>query len=105
MIKAIDPNVQHHQETQEIPWRFFRYAEVLLAFSSSSIELGEEDDARWAINQIRNRAGMPDIVASGDELKQKYRNERRIEMSYEDQRFWDIRRWMKIGRASCRERV
>src|SRR5690625_5707994 len=24
MIKAIDPNVQHHQETQEIPWRFFQ---------------------------------------------------------------------------------
>ncbi|HLR91011.1 MAG TPA: RagB/SusD family nutrient uptake outer membrane protein [Balneolaceae bacterium] len=94
MIKAIDPNVQHHQETQEIPWRFFRYAEVLLAFAEASIELGEEDDARWAINQIRNRAGMPDIVANGDELKQKYRNERRIEMSYEDQRFWDIRRWM-----------
>ncbi len=94
MIKAIDPDVQHYQETQEVPWRFFRYAEILLNYAEASIELGEEDDARWAINQIRSRAGMPDITESGDALKQRYRNERRIEMSYEDQRFWDIRRWM-----------
>jgi starch-binding outer membrane protein, SusD/RagB family len=93
MIKAIDPDVPHHEEKQEVPWRYFRYAEILLNYAEASIELGEEDDARRAINLIRNRAGMPDITDSGDVLRQRYRNERRIEMAYEDQRFWDIRRW------------
>src|SRR5699024_1581727 len=93
MIKAIDPNVQHYQETQEVPWRFFRYAEILLNYAEASIELGEEADARWAINKIRDRAGMPDITDTGAELMERYRNERRIEMVFEDQRFWDIRRW------------
>lgn len=93
MIKAIDPNVQHYQETQEIPWRFFRYAEILLNYTEASIELGEENDARRAINRIRDRAGMPDITETGAELIERYRNERRIEMVFEEQRFWDIRRW------------
>jgi hypothetical protein len=29
-------------------------------------------------------------------FRDKLRNERRVEMAFEDQRFWDIRRW-KIG--------
>ena len=37
---------------------------------------------------------MPDITESGAELKARYRNERRIEMVFEDQRFYDVRRWL-----------
>lgn len=37
---------------------------------------------------------MPDVTESGDALMKRYRNERRIEMAYEDQRFFDVRRWM-----------
>ncbi|HKG69160.1 MAG TPA: RagB/SusD family nutrient uptake outer membrane protein, partial [Segetibacter sp.] len=39
-------------------------------------------------------AGMPALTETGDALRQRYRNERRIEMSYEEQRFFDARRWM-----------
>ncbi len=43
---------------------------------------------------IRKRAGLPNITSSGATLKESVRHERRIELMYEDQRFFDIRRWM-----------
>src|SRR5699024_3187315 len=94
--KFIDPTVDHKENEQEIPWPFFRYAEVLLNYAEASIELGEDSKARDAINKIRVRAGMPKLEqsVSGDELREKYRNERRIEMTAELQRFFDVRRWM-----------
>lgn len=92
--KFIDPSVNHSTSAkQTVPWRFFRYAEVLLNYAEASIELGEEADARDAINQIRRRAGMPEITESGEALKERYRNERRIELAFEEHRYWDVRRW------------
>ena len=92
--KFIDPDVNHSiTEKQEVPWRFFRYAEILLNFVEASIELGEYEEARSTLNEIRRRAGMPDLTESGEELKQRYRNERRVELAFEDHRFFDIRRW------------
>lgn len=43
---------------------------------------------------IRHRAGLPDIQATGDELRTKYMHERKIELSFEDHRFFDVRRWL-----------
>ena len=37
---------------------------------------------------------MPAITDVGDALKQRYRNERNVEMMFEEQRFYDARRWM-----------
>jgi hypothetical protein len=37
---------------------------------------------------------MPASTESGDALRQRYRNERRIEMAFEEQRYHDARRWM-----------
>jgi starch-binding outer membrane protein, SusD/RagB family len=92
--KFIDPSVNHSEmEKQEVPWRFFRYAEILLNFAEASIELGEYEEARNALNEIRERAGMPELTESGSELMKRYRNERRIELAFEDHRFFDIRRW------------
>lgn len=91
--KFIDPTVDAQYFTQDIPWRYFRYTEVLLNYVEACIELGEDAEARTYLNMIRHRAGMPDITESGDALRQRYRNERRIEMCYEEQRFFDVRRW------------
>lgn len=91
--KFIDPSNDPLNRRQEVPWRFFRYAEILLNYAEASFELGEENETRWAVNRIRERAGMPEIVAGGDDLLRQYRNERRIELAFEDHRYWDIRRW------------
>jgi hypothetical protein len=92
--KFVDPSVDPQYVKQDVPFRHFRYAETLLNYAEAAIELGDEDDARTALNQIRTRAGQPDITATGDALKDAYRHERRVEMAYEDQRFWDVRRWI-----------
>jgi len=78
----------------DLTWRYFRYAEILLNYAEACIELGEEGEARTYLNMIRKRAGMPEVTDSGDELLARCRNERRVEMLGEDQRFFDVRRWM-----------
>jgi len=97
--KFVDPNLDPQYVAQEVPFRHIRYAEVLLNFAEASIELGEDGPARDAINLIRKRAGQPDITESGDALRERYRNERRIELAYEDHRFWDVRRWLVGAQA------
>lgn len=96
MKKFIDPNVNAQFDNQEVPWVFFRYAETLLNYAEASIELNELDDAVSALNQIRKRAGMPLFSAGMGQaaLREEYRNERRVEMAFEEQRFFDVRRWM-----------
>lgn len=90
--KFIDPTLPP-QERQESPWIIFRYGEILLNYAEACIGLGEEQNARDAINQIRDRAGMPDITDTGPALVDRYRNERRIELFGEEHRLFDIRRW------------
>ncbi len=89
-----DPNVVDNNTRQYIPYPFFRYTEAVLNYVEASIELGQEDEARIWLNKIRFRAGMPAITLSGDALRQEYRNERRVEMVFEEQRYHDARRWM-----------
>lgn len=96
MKKFIDPNVNAQFDNQEIPWIFYRYAETLLNYAEASIELNELSDAVSVLNQIRRRAGMPEFSAGMGQaaLREEYRNERRVEMAFEEQRFFDTRRWM-----------
>ncbi len=90
----LDPNVVDNNTRQYIPYPFFRYTEAVLNYVEASIELGQEDVATTWLNKIRFRAGMPAVISSGDALKQEYRNERRVEMAFEEQRYHDARRWM-----------
>lgn len=96
--KFIDPGVVHEYAAaggnQEAPWHYFRYGEILLNYAEACLGLGQEDEAKTYINMIRERAGMPDITSSGQQLINDYRNERRIELVFEQHRYFDIRRWM-----------
>lgn len=85
-------------------WILFRYGEALLNYAEAMNEaygpdvdfFGDGKTARWAVNQIRDRQGvkMPPVVASNyEEMKQKIKHERRIELAFEEHRHWDIRRW------------
>jgi hypothetical protein len=94
MRKFIDPSVDAQYNKQDQPWRYIRYTEVLLNYAEALMELGEEDEARTYINMIRKRSFMPDITESGAALEERYRNERKIELAFEDHRYFDVRRWM-----------
>ncbi len=82
---------------------YARYTDVLLMFAeAANEEVGPDGDiggytAREVINAIRERAGIisSDYVngLGQAQMKDLIRNERRIEMSFEEERFWDLRRW------------
>src|SRR5438552_4190529 len=53
--KFVDPSINAQFIKEQVPWIFFRYAEVLLNYAEASIELNELGDAVSALNQIRDR--------------------------------------------------
>ncbi len=89
-----DPSIVDQSIRQTIPWPELRYTEAMLNYAEASIELGQDDEAKIWLNKIRYRAGMPAITETGDALRQRYRNERRIELVYEEHRYHDARCWM-----------
>lgn len=90
-------------------WVLFRYGEVLLnyaeamneAFGPNTAPNPLQMTAYVAVNLIRNRAGMPEfpLGMTKESFREKLRNERRVELAFEDHRFWDIRRW-EIGNST-----
>ena len=93
----------NRDETRIHNWVMFRYAEVLLNYAEAMNEAyGPDNDngyglsARRAVNMIRGRNGiaMPDVVAGNkDEMRDRIKHERRIELALEDHRYWDLIRW------------
>lgn len=69
-----------------------RYAEVLLNYAEAAAELGNASEARWALNQIRTRAGIQTLT-DAEATVNKVRHERQVELAFESHRYWDIRRW------------
>jgi len=81
--------------TCTIPWILFRMGEIYLNYAEAEFELGDEATCRQYINLVRARAGMPGIPATvtGETLRARLYNERRIELAFEEHRYWDVRRW------------
>ena len=82
------------------PWIYFRYAEVLLNYAEAQNEaVGPDATVYSALHQIRQRAGMPDIVAglSQSDMRTAIRRERQVELAFEEHRFYDVRRWKIAG--------
>ena len=96
-LRKFMPEVEQisFNEHYTIPWPFFRLAEIYLNYAEAEFALGNEDVCRQYISKVRARVGMPAIPASvtGEALRARLYNERRIELAFESQRFFDIRRW------------
>lgn len=75
-------------------WIIFRYAEILLNAAEAINEAEGPANAYQYVNAVRARSGMPAYSnMSQTELRERIRNERRIELAFEDHRFFDARRW------------
>jgi hypothetical protein len=79
-------------------WVIMRYAEILLIYAESKIELNDLDATVYAaINQVRNRSGMPGVSAAdmGNQalMRQLVRRERKVELALEGFHLFDMRRW------------
>lgn len=89
-----DPNIIDMSQKQEIPSIQIRYTEAIFHYIEALLELGDEATAKQWLQKIPFRAGLPAITESGTALVERFRNEKNIEMLFEEQRFYDTRRWM-----------
>lgn len=81
-------------------YMFFRYAEVLLSFAEAENEVnGPTTEVLSAVNKVRTRNNnLPTVEAtygtvSKDKMREIILRERRVELSFEDKRWWDVLRW------------
>ncbi len=83
------------------PWVLFRYAEILLNYAEALNEAtGVSPLVYSAVNQVRTRAGMPvlPVGLTQSQMRDRIRNERQVELCFEEHRFFDVRRW-KLGES------
>lgn len=91
------------------PWPIIRLADIYLLYAEALNELnGPGQDVLWWINSIRARAGlptveeswasystMPDKYLTKEGLREIIQRERMIELAFEAQRYWDLKRWKR----------
>lgn len=94
-VKNQTTNTAYHN------WVYIRLAEMYLNYAEALNESEDTPAARSlaaaAVNEVRNRSGMPNlpIGLNQDQLRKRIWNERAIELSFEEHRWWDARRWLK----------
>ena len=107
--KLLRPDVRLNSDGTSVGQRhydvYFRYTELFLIFAEAANEVGGPDQSingitpRDVIAAIRARAGItqPDnylaSISTREAMRELIRNERRLELSFEGHRFWDLRRW------------
>lgn len=93
--KLVTPGASQNNQINCSRWKYYRLGETLLDLAEAAAEAGQLDEARTAANEVRARSGMPGLPAglSQAELILRIRNERRVELAWEEQRYFDVRRW------------
>lgn len=79
-------------------WIYMRYAEVLLNYAEAKNEFSGPDGSVYdALDKVRSRGGLPPLTRNFTQpnLQEKIRNERRVELCFEEHRVYDVRRWKK----------
>ena len=86
-----------------------RLAEVMLNYAEAAVEVGKQGEAFEILKQIRERAGINETSSDPElkgkvyglnpnmnqsEMREVVREERFIELLFEQKRMWDLRRWM-----------
>lgn len=93
-----------NQTRRRHTWIVFRLAEFYLDYAEAVFNAtGSANDATFgmtaneAVNVLRNRADiqMPEFTEDGEAWVKRYERERLVEFAFENQRFWDVRRWKK----------
>ncbi len=89
--------------THNEDWIILRYADILLAYAEAQNEaVGPTNDVYDVLTSIRKRAGIQAGTnnlyglkpgMSQEEMRTAIQNERRVELAFEESRYWDIKRW------------
>ena len=89
--KYVEPHSLHGNHG--MTWPIYRYSEVLLFLAESLEEQGKEGEALPYLTEVRTRAGLGAPI--GD-LGEAIFNERRVELAFENKRWFDL---VRTGRA------
>jgi hypothetical protein len=95
--KMVTPRACGTNQVNNANFKYYRLAGILLDYAEAAAEAGHLDDARAAANEVRARVGMPPLPAdlAKDQLILRIHNERRVELAWEEFRYFDLRRWQK----------
>ncbi|HQB27716.1 MAG TPA: RagB/SusD family nutrient uptake outer membrane protein [Paludibacter sp.] len=102
LVKYLDDRIDHMKGgSTSMNFQMMRYAEVLLNYAEAINEAANNADNRQLavaqLNAIRARAGITGALNAADftqdQLRERIRKERRVELCFEEHRFFDIRRW------------
>ena len=81
---------------------YLDYAEAVFRYLGSADATSSEfpESAAALASRTRVRAGMPAFESgmSNDKFWEKYKNERMVELAFENHRFWDVRRWKEADK-------
>jgi hypothetical protein len=97
--KYLPEEVQNNTSVQAYhDWIYFRLAEMYLNYAEAlNEEEGPTTAVYDAVNTVRARSGVVNLPAglTKDQMRERIMNERAIELSFEEHRWWDARRWKK----------
>lgn len=101
--ETLDDLANIDDKKSSTPWVMFRLGEIYLNYAEVCMEMSSPkvSEALWAINEIRDRAGIRKIT-SAELTIEKVRHERKVELAFEKHRYWDMKRW-RIAHLSVDE--
>lgn len=73
--------------------RAIRFAETLLLYAEACAKVADKDQANWALNEIRQRAGLPKKDFEQIDLMKEIEHQCLLEFFGEGHRFDDLKRW------------
>jgi hypothetical protein len=94
--KKLNPRYRPSTALSGANYIYFRYAEVLLGYAEAQNEaVGADASVYSAMNAIRARVSLPALAAglSQSQMRDAIRQERRVELCFENKRYMDIIRW------------
>ena len=88
----VSKSISSSYDNSPMDFPVLRYADVLLMKAEALNELGRTSEAEIPLNEVRNRTGLPNV--SGGLAKEAFRkkvlHERRMELAFEGQRWFDL---------------
>lgn len=104
LAKFLDPTAQvpydYGTQSQQ-DWVIMRYADVLLMQAEVENELGNTLVAKEYVDKVRTRSSMPTLPngLTQSDMRTRIRHERRVELAFEGQHYFDLKRW-KIAKTT-----
>lgn len=106
MRKLVNPDYIPFKYTPLQQWVYIRLGEIYLNYAEAINEYnGPNDDCYYYVDQIRERAGLPGLPKglSKEQMRERIKHERRIELSFETHRFFDVRRWKDAEKTEAKD--